>query len=95
MEDNKILEIVKTQTEEFLTQLGLEGDIGVNFMEADSKEEVAYRYVLVEMEGEHLTELIGFHGKMLEATQNVLGLFLNKVFEQRNIQPQRCRQHPG
>jgi spoIIIJ-associated protein len=54
-------------------------------MEADSKDEVAYRYLLIELQGEHLSELIGFHGKMLESLQNVLGLFMNKALENKEV----------
>jgi spoIIIJ-associated protein len=85
MEDNKIIEIAKAQIEEFLTQLGLEAELNIDFMEADSKEEVAYRYLLIEMQGEHLSELIGFHGKMLESLQNVLGLFMNRALENKDV----------
>lgn len=85
MEDNKIIEIATAQLDEFLTQLGLEADLKIDFMEADSKEEVAYRYLLIELQGEHLSELIGFHGKMLESLQNVLGLFMNKALENKEV----------
>lgn len=85
MEDNKIIEIATAQIDEFLTQLGLEAELKIDFMEADSKEEVAYRYLLIELQGEHLSELIGFHGKMLESLQNVLGLFMNKALENKEV----------
>jgi len=85
MEDNKIIEIATAQLDEFLTQLGLEAELKIDFMEADSKEEVSYRYLLIELQGEHLSELIGFHGKMLESLQNVLGLFMNKALENKEV----------
>lgn len=85
MDDNKIIEIATAQIDEFLTQLGLEAELKIDFMEADSKEEVAYRYLLIELQGEHLSELIGFHGKMLESLQNVLGLFMNKALENKEV----------
>jgi len=85
MEDNKIIEIATAQIDEFLTQLGLEAELKIDFMEADSKEEVAYRYLLIELQGEHLSELIGFHGKMLASLQNVLGLFMNKALENKEV----------
>ncbi len=81
MDESQILDLAKSQTEEFLTQLGLDGEIKVSFMDADSKEEVPYKYIMIELEGEHLSELIGFHGKMLEGLQNILGLFINKSIE--------------
>jgi len=40
---------------------------------------------LIELQGEHLSELIGFHGKMLESLQNVLGLFMNKALENKEV----------
>ena len=81
MDESQILNLAKSQTEEFLTQLGLDGEIKVSFMDADSKEEVPYKYIMIELEGENLSELIGFHGKMLEGLQNILGLFINKLIE--------------
>lgn len=85
MEDSKIIEKAKAEVEDFLTQLGLDAEMKLSFMDADSKEDVMYRYLLIELEGEHLAELIGFHGKMLESLQIILGLILNGMFEDKSV----------
>jgi spoIIIJ-associated protein len=85
MEDNKIIKMATELTQDFLTQLGLEAELKIDFMDADSKDEVTYRYLLIELYGEHLSELIGFHGKVLESLQNVLGLFMNRSLQNKDV----------
>jgi spoIIIJ-associated protein len=76
METEKIIKKVKEITVEFLTQLGLDPEVEVTIQE---EEEV--NYINVNLEGENLSELIGFHGKVFDSIQNILGLIVNKQLD--------------
>lgn len=76
METEKLIKKVKEITIEFLTQLGLDPEVEVGVQE---EEEV--KYITVNLEGEHLSELIGFHGKVFDSIQNILGLIVNKQLD--------------
>lgn len=76
METEKLIKKVKEITIEFLTQLGLDSEVEVGVQE---EEEV--KYITVNLEGEHLSELIGFHGKVFDSIQNILGLIVNKQLD--------------
>ena len=76
METEKLIKTVKEITVEFLTQLGLDPEVEVGV-----KEEEETKYITVNLEGEHLSELIGFHGKVFDSIQNILGLIVNKQLD--------------
>lgn len=76
METEKLIKKVKEITIEFLTQLGLDPEVEVGV-----KEEEEVKYITVNLEGEHLSELIGFHGKVFDSIQNILGLIVNKQLD--------------
>lgn len=76
METDKLIKKVNEITVEFLTQLGLDPEVEVGVQE---EEEV--KYITVNLEGEHLSELIGFHGKVFDSIQNILGLIVNKQLD--------------
>lgn len=76
MSDEQLLQEVKKLLNEFLIQMGLDAEITTSFDQAD--EDKGFRYVKVELKGENLQELIGFHGANLEAIQIILGMMLNK-----------------
>jgi len=46
------------------------------------KEDV--HYVNVKLEGEHLNELVGYHGRNLDAAQTILGLILSHRLDSKN-----------
>ncbi|MFQ5493197.1 MAG: protein jag [Candidatus Dojkabacteria bacterium] len=83
MKDSEILAKAKELTADFLTQMGLDSDIEASFMEMDEESDI--RYLEVKLEGENLNELIGHHGKNLEAAQIVLGLMLSKQIDSRDV----------
>jgi spoIIIJ-associated protein len=76
METEKLTAKVKEITAEFLTQLGLDSEVTVGVLEEDE-----VKYITVNLEGEHLSELIGFHGKVFDSIQNILGLIVNKQLD--------------
>lgn len=76
METEKLIKKVKEITVEFLTQLGLDPEVEVTVQE---EEEI--KYINVNLEGENLSELIGFHGKVFDSIQNILGLIVNKQLD--------------
>jgi spoIIIJ-associated protein len=76
METEKIIEKVKEITAEFLTQLGLDSEIEVSIQEDED-----VKYIAINLEGENLSELIGFHGKVFDSVQNILGLIINKQLD--------------
>ncbi|HEC65684.1 MAG TPA: KH domain-containing protein [bacterium] len=76
MNDSKAVKIVESLTNEILDKLEMkpeELDISV---EVGDDEEV--KYVSVVAKGEDLGDLIGYHGKTLEALQTLLGLVVGK-----------------
>lgn len=85
MDKQEILKKAKELTQDFLTQMRLDADVSVEETEGGSSKNPDATYINVKMEGEHLNELIGYHGKNLEATQVILGLMLSRTLEDRNI----------
>ena len=73
MKTDKITTKVHAIVSDFLTQLGLDPEIEVSLQ---TEEEV--NYILVKLIGENLAELIGFHGRVFESVQNILGLIISK-----------------
>jgi spoIIIJ-associated protein len=73
----KIKEKVINTVNEFLTQLGLDAEVTVNIGE----EEEGIHYITVKLEGEHLSELIGYHGKVFDSVQNILSLIVSREEE--------------
>ena len=76
METEDLTKKVKEITVEFLTQLGLDPEVEVGLLEEDD-----IKYIKVNLEGENLSELIGFHGKVFDSLQNILGLIVNKQLD--------------
>lgn len=85
MNDQEILTKAKTIASEFIAQLGLDAEVTVSFKEADKAEETDVKYVLVKFDGENLSELIGFHGKVFDSVQNILGLIISREIQQQNV----------
>lgn len=85
MTDQEILDKAKSMADEFVAQLGLDAEVSVSFVEDDKTEASDLKYVFVKFDGEHLSELIGFHGKVFDAIQNILGLMLSREIQQPNI----------
>jgi spoIIIJ-associated protein len=75
MDDTNIIKIAKETTDEFLAQFGLDAEISVDFIESDDSDK---RYLQIDLQGENLSELVGYHGKNLEATKTILGLMIAK-----------------
>lgn len=69
-------ETTKTVITDFLTQMGLDAEIKVELMPEDSERN--YRYISATLNGDNLSELVGYHGKNLSSLQVLLGTFLNK-----------------
>ena len=78
METKKVVTETKTLLAEFLTQMGLDAEIKVELSDTDNSEQQNLKYVNVKLEGEHLNEIVGYHGRNLDAAQTVLGLILSK-----------------
>ena len=76
METDKLIEKTKEIVVEFLTQLGLDPE-----MEVGVQEDEEIKYITVDLQGENLSELIGFHGKVFDSIQNILGLIVNKQLD--------------
>ena len=85
MDEQQIITRARELTEEFLAQLGLDAEISIQFSETDSKEGVEIRYLSVKLDGEHLAELIGFHGKVFDSVQTILGLMLSRQLAEPNV----------
>jgi len=68
----KGIKLAKELTEELLSKLGVQAKIGVS--EQDDA-------IHIEIEGDDLGILIGFHGENLEAVQLIISLMINKKLE--------------
>lgn len=79
MKEADIIKAAQEQTSEFLTQLGLDAEITVKFVEGEVKEEREIKYLSVKLESDNLAELIGFHGKVFDSVQNMLGLIISRA----------------
>jgi spoIIIJ-associated protein len=79
MKESEIIKTAQEQTSEFLTQLGLDAEISLKFVESEVKDDVEVKYLFIKLESEHLAELIGFHGKVFDSMQNLLGLIISKA----------------
>ena len=73
MNTDEITKKVHAIVSDFLTQLGLDSEIEISYQK---EEEV--NYIVVKLVGDNLAELIGFHGKVFDAIQNILGLIISK-----------------
>lgn len=80
MTDQEIIEKAKELVLEFIAQLGLDAEVSVSFTEGDGKEGSPARYLFIKLDGENLSELIGFHGKVFDSVQNILGLMISRSF---------------
>ncbi|MCA9382991.1 KH domain-containing protein [Candidatus Dojkabacteria bacterium] len=76
MDESKLIEQAKETASDFLTQMGLDADVTVTTKANDDEEKADY--LQINLEGDNLGELVGYHGKNLEAIQIILGLFINK-----------------
>lgn len=82
MDKQVVIDTTKDLVDEYLTQLGLDADVAVEVPEKEAEDRP--QYVQIHLEGENLNELVGYHGKNLEASQIILGLMLNnKIDDQR------------
>jgi len=79
MKEDQIIKTASEQTLEFLTQLGLDAEISLKFVESEDKDERGIKYLFIKLESEHLAELIGFHGKVFDSVQNLLGLMISRA----------------
>jgi spoIIIJ-associated protein len=79
MEQNEVL----TKTEEYIHQLlavfELQAEVTAEFTASDDG--TMDKYVLVKLNGDGLNELVGFHGKNMEAVQTVVSLMLSRGFQ--------------
>ena len=73
MDTEQIQTKVHAIVSDFLTQLGLDAEIEISMQ---TEEDV--NYIAVKLIGENLSELIGFHGKVFDSVQNILGLIISK-----------------
>ncbi len=85
MKDQEILDKAKELATEFIAQLGLDADISVTFTTDENEANSTTRYLYIKFDGEHLSELIGFHGKVFDGIQNILGLIISKELQQQDI----------
>ncbi|MBD3362476.1 KH domain-containing protein [Candidatus Dojkabacteria bacterium] len=76
---NEINKEIKSLINNFLDILNLQGDINVSLSEDDNGK----KYILVEISGEKLSELIGYHGKSLNSFQHIINLGFNRNREDR------------
>lgn len=66
----------KSKTEELLNKLGIVGEFTI---ETEMKEEAdSKKYLWVIIKGEDVSEIIGYHGKVLESLQTIIALFLDE-----------------
>lgn len=85
MEKNeKVKKITKELVQDFLTQLGLDGDISVEIVA--NEKDVDYAYLQVVLEGDNLGEIIGYRGRMLESTQTVLSMMISRELEKEKVE---------
>jgi len=77
-----MVENAKELFTDFLLQLGLDAEINIEVVESDSNKDITY--LNVNLVGDNLSELIGYHGKNLEAIQVIWGLMLRKTYSLEN-----------
>lgn len=85
MKEQEILDKTKSLADEFIAQLGLDAEITVKFVEGDSDKDADTRYLQINFEGENLAELIGFHGKVFDSIQNILGLIISREINEQGV----------
>ena len=68
----EIKEKIKKRTEELIEKLGFKSNVSIEEVISDEER----KYLKVNIDGDDLSELIGFHGANLEAIQVVLGVLL-------------------
>ena len=85
MNDEEVLTKAKELTLEFIAQLGLDAEVTVAFVAGEVKEGRELKYIMITLEGELLNELIGFHGKVFDSVQNILGLVISKSLQQPDL----------
>lgn len=85
MNEQEVLTKAKELVLEFIAQLGLDADVNIEFVAGEVKEGKDLRYILIKLEGENLSELIGFHGKVFDSVQNILGLIISRYLQQPDL----------
>lgn len=77
----EIQNLAKSELEALLNQIGISNvEITVELKEEDSER----KYIWLKVEGEEATEIIGFHGKILDSLQNILTMFLEEKLREEN-----------
>ena len=77
MEKNEIIQIIGTTTQELLGRMSITAKVGVS-QETDEKKEIYYK---IEIEGEDLGVIIGYHGERLLQLQYILNVIMNKKLQ--------------
>jgi len=78
----ELLNKVKKIVQEVLTQLTLsDSDVKVELKAGDNDK----NYIKIELTGDNLRELIGYHGKNIDALQQLLSLLLRKELQQESL----------
>jgi spoIIIJ-associated protein len=85
MDEQQIIAKADELTREFLAQLGLDAEVSVKFTDSDTKDGADVHYLYIKLDGEHLSELIGFHGKVFDSVQTILGLMLSRQLAEPNV----------
>jgi spoIIIJ-associated protein len=85
MNEQEVLTKAKELTLEFIAQLGLDAEVTVEYVAGEVKEGKELKYIMIKMDGEHLSELIGFHGKVFDSVQNILGLLISRSLQQPDL----------
>ncbi len=75
-----LIEIAKQKTIELLENLLIEAEIEVEIKDGDGEID----YLWINIKGEGAADLIGYHGRVLDAVQNILSLMLRKELEEDN-----------
>jgi spoIIIJ-associated protein len=77
----EILKQTKTLCEELLTKLKFTAEVNCEFKSGDNER----NYIFIEITGEDLSELIGYHGKVLESLQIIMNLLLTNELRAENL----------
>lgn len=83
MENQEIIQKIKEITAEFLLQMGLDAEVKAEFKEEEA--DAGPTYLKLDLEGDNLGELVGYHGKNLEAMQVILGLMLSREIDSKDV----------
>jgi spoIIIJ-associated protein len=80
MDQNEVLNKAVEHVKVLLNAFNLAAEVSAEFTAPDDHSE--HKYILITLMGDGLNELVGFHGKNMEALQTVISLMLSREYKE-------------